>query len=187
MSLLYGCNLARETRIYEGNKLNVENLNLADDSVDACIFEYPWISSLYLTALVRDEDSFIDLWIENSILLRESYIYPFYDKYRNSNMYKIDSIYEVDFGNFHGLEVKNRKCGNISRYYINEIKNFSKRIGLEDIYLTCSNDPTGNFKDMFLRLDKVIASMELEYMSLLSEGNIYSLLSADKLVEKYFG
>jgi hypothetical protein len=187
ISLLYGCNLARETGIYEGSSLNVENVNLADNTVSACVFEYPWLSSLCLSSLVQNDDSFIDLWVENSILLRESYIYPFYDKYRNDNKNEIDTIYEVDYGNFHGLEVKNRPCENVTRSYISNIKNLSKRVGLEDIYLTCSDNPEGDFKDIFLSLDKVVAGMELEYMSLLSEGKVYSTLSVDKIVEKYFG
>ena len=187
ISLLYGCNLARETGIYVGSSLNVENVKLADNSVSACIFEYPWLSSICLSPLVQNDDSFIDLWIENSILLRESYIYPFYDKYRNENKNEIDTIYEVDYGNFHGLEVKNRPCGNVSKAYIDNIKRLAKKVGLEDIYLTCSDSPEGDFKDIFLSLDKVIAGMELEYMSLLSEGKMYSTLSVDKLVEKYLG
>ena len=187
LSLLYGCNLARKTRLYVGNNLEVENLNLEDNSVDTCIFEYPWLSSLFLSPLVKEDDSFIDIWVENSILLRESYIYPFYDKYRNKDNKEIDTIYEVDFGNFHGLEVKNKKYGNNSRTYISKIKTSAKEIGLEDVYLTCSDEPRGNASNIFLSLDKVIASMELEYISLLEEGEIYSKLSVDKLVKKYFG
>ena len=173
--------------MYVGNNLEVENLNLEDNSVDTCIFEYPWLSSLFLSPLVKEDDSFIDIWVENSILLRESYIYPFYDKYRNKDNKEIDTIYEVDFGNFHGLEVKNKKYGNNSRTYISKIKTSAKEIGLEDVYLTCSDEPRGNASNIFLSLDKVIASMELEYISLLEEGEIYSKLSVDKLVKKYFG
>ena len=186
-SLLYGCDLMKRADIYMGNNLRREGASLAYKFVDACVFEYPWLSSFYLTRLFKDNDLFIDLWVENSIFLREAYIYPFYKKYRNIDMDEIDTIYEVDFGNFHGLGVINRKCDNFQRKYVPKVKQLSRDIGLENAYLTCTDDPKGNLADIYLRLDKIAASMELEYMSLMDEGEIYSCLSADQLVDKYFG
>ena len=36
-------------------------------------------------------------------------------------------------------------------------------------------------------IDKVIASMELEYMDLVEKEELESCLSVDELIEKYFG
>lgn len=189
--LLYGCSLARKTWGYnQWKNLNIENFSLADNRVGACIFEYPWLSSLYLSSLTKNNNSFLDLWIKNSILLREDYIYPFCDKFKNNDMdemNEIDTIYKLEHGNIHGLGVKNIKCDNVQKEYLYKVKQLSKDIGLENIYLTCMDDPKGSLADIYLRLDKVAASMELEYMSLMDEGEIYSCLSADQLVDKYFG
>ena len=188
--LLYGCSLARKTWGYnQWKNLNIENFSLADNRVGARIFEYPWLSSLYLSSLTKNNNSFLDLWIKNSILLREDYIYPFCDKFKNNDMdemNEIDTIYKLEHGNIHGLGVKNIKCDNVQKEYLYKVKQLSKDIGLENIYLTCMDDPKGDLTDIFLRLDKVAASMELEYMSLMDEAE-YSCLSADQLVEKYFG
>lgn len=189
LSLLYGCGLAKQVSIYRGSKLDAENLSLDSNYVDACVFEYPWLSSLFFSTKLQNDSDFMAIWVENSVLLRESYIYSFYDKYRDKPGREIDTIYKVDNGGFYGLEVKDRKSSNVQRSYISQLVNFAvNSLGLEDIYLTCSDDPKDNnrYKDKFLRIDKVIASMELEYMFLVDNGELYSDLSIDKLIEKYF-
>ena len=92
--------------------------------VNAYVFEYPWLSSLFLSTRVSNTRSLIAMWIENSVLAHESYIYPYSDKYK-------------DIGNH--------------------------------------------------EIDKVIASMELEYMDLVEKEELESCLSVDELIEKYFG
>ena len=76
------------------------------------------------TTRVSNTRPLIAMWIENSVLAHESYIYPYSDKY-------------------------------------------------EDI---CNHE-----------IDKVIASMELEYMDLVEKEELESCLSVDELIEKYFG
>ena len=76
------------------------------------------------TTRVSNTRSLIAMWIENSVLAHESYIYPYSDKYK-------------DIGNH--------------------------------------------------EIDKVIASMELEYMDLVEKEELESCLSVDELIEKYFG
>lgn len=92
--------------------------------VNAYVFEYPWLSSLFLSTRVRDTSSLIAMWIENSVLAHESYIYPYTDKYKDIGSHEID---------------------------------------------------------------KIIASMELEYMDLIEKEEVRSCLSVDELIEKYFG
>lgn len=190
LSLLYGCGLAKKTRIYRGSSLSVENLSLDTNYVDACIFEYPWLGSLFLSPKLQENFRYVAMWVENSVLLRESYIYPFYDKYRDRDGFEIDTVYQVDFGGFYGLEVKNRKASNVERHYIRDLITFSEgTLGLEKIELTCSDDPKENnrYKDRFLRIDKVIASMELEYMNIVDSGDVYSCLNVNELIKKHFG
>ena len=76
------------------------------------------------TTRVSNTRPLIAMWIENSVLAHESYIYPYSDKYK-------------DIGNH--------------------------------------------------EIDKVIASMELEYMDLVEKEELESCLSVDELIEKYFG
>lgn len=76
------------------------------------------------TTRVSNTRPLIAMWIKNSVLAHESYIYPY------SDMYK-------DIGNH--------------------------------------------------EIDKVIASMELEYMDLVEKEELESCLSVDQLIEKYFG
>ena len=100
------------------------NMQWDCNRVGAFVFEYPWMSSLFLSTRVRDTSSLIAMWIENSVLAHESYIYSYSDKYRD--------------------------------------------IGKHE-------------------MDKVIASMELEYMDLVEKEELKSCLSVDELIEKYFG
>lgn len=76
------------------------------------------------TTRVSNTRPLIAMWIENSVLAHESYIYPYSDKYK-------------DIGNH--------------------------------------------------EIDKVISSMELEYMDLVEKEELESCLSVDELIEKYFG
>ena len=119
LSLLYGSCLVK--RIWQQKGLN---WRLDCKCVDAFVFEYPWLSSLFLSTRVSNTRSLIAMWIENSVLAHESYIYPYSDKYK-------------DIGNH--------------------------------------------------EIDKVIASMELEYMDLVEKEELESCLSVDELIEKYFG
>lgn len=119
LCLLYGSCLVKG--IWQQKGLN---LQLDCNCVNAFVFEYPWLSSLFLSTRVNNTRSLIAMWIENSVLAHESYIYPYSDKYKDIGSHEID---------------------------------------------------------------KVIASMELEYMDLVEKEELESCLSVDQLIEKYFG
>lgn len=124
--------------------------------------------------------SLIAIWVESCIVLRASYIYMFYDKLRNTSNEEIDLVYSV--GNeFYGLEVKNVKSTTISKVYISKQKDFADRVGLKRLDFTYKDD-----NESLLRIDRVVASMELEYIELCKNGERYSKDDIRCLVSKYF-
>ena len=183
-SVLYGCHLAKQTAIYRGNNLLMESVKLDSDCAEACIFEYPWLSTICLTDFLWDNNSLIDIWVENAILLRELYIYSFVDKARFEGN-EMDTVYgvgDLSVKGYYGLEVKNRTSKNISNSYLQNEREFAESLGLNKIEFTSLNDEKG-----FLRVDKVIASLELEYMNLLLNGDVRCDKTIGELVSKYFG
>lgn len=181
--ILQGCYLAKGTYIFRGEELSLETLKLDDLNVSACIFEYPWLASICISEKLRDLDDMLDIWIENAILLRESNIYPFADKVR-SGIREIDSVYGIGYmstGGYYGLEVKNRPGKNLNRKYLDGEKEYAMSLGLKGIDFTSSDDSEG-----YLRLDKVVASLELEYVNMMLKGEVRCDSNIKELVTKYF-
>ena len=104
----------------------------------------------------------------------------FYDKLRNTSDEEIDLVYSAG-DDFYSLEVKNVKSTTISKAYILEQKDFANRVGLRRLDLTCKDD-----NESLLRTDKVVASMELEYIELCKNGDKYSKEDIKCLTNKYF-
>lgn len=179
-SILYGCGLSRRVPMYRGDLISLERIQSVDNILDAFIFEYPWLSSYFFTDNIKDDVSLIAIWVESCIVLRASYIYMFYDKLRNTSDEEIDLVYSAG-DDFYGLEVKNVKSTTISKVYISEQKDFADRVGLRRLDFTCKDD-----NESLLRIDKVVASMELEYIELCKNGDKYSKEDIRCLTNKYF-
>ena len=183
-NVLTGCHLAKSTYIYRGSELKLETVKLDDLNVNACVFEYPWLASICISNKLRDLEEMLGIWVENAILLRELYIYPFVDKVRfeGNEMNTVYGVGDLSVKGFYGLEVKNRTSKNISNSYLRNEREFAESLGLNKIEFTSLNDEKG-----FLRVDKVIASLELEYMNLLLNGDVRCDKTIGELVNKYFG
>ena len=175
VNLLVGCCLAKRVTYYRGNLVNVSEIGLADKDVPEIIFEYPWYSSVCFDKAIQESDSIMNQWVEYAVLIRASYIYQYVNKYRANDDVEIDVLYMSD--KYYGIEVKNRPYANNSRAYINQLSQKAAAIGLADCIISSSDSDNRN--------DIIVSCMELEYIDLLKQGELYSGLDISKLIKKY--
>lgn len=180
VSILYGCNLAKKIYKYRGSNTEIKSIKDTDAMVGSCIFEYPWLTSFFFTEDIQDEEILLDMWVENAIMLRCSYLYNYVDKLRTVANDEIDIVYTID-DEVYGLEVKNRPYTNLSRGYVSRIKDFADSIMLKEFEFTCTDT-----NDRALRIDKLVVSLELEYINKSRMGYIDCSEPLRSLYEKYF-
>lgn len=141
-------------------------IKLIDQTVPSLIFEYPWYASVGVTDILADAND--TLWgkrVEDMLFLKMTYLYDFVDKYRFANAEEIDVVYQSGGSTF-GIECKFRRQEHLDSSKVEEYRVLAKRLKLSRIDITCKdfNKTLDNFTS-FLRIDQVVAVLELELIN----------------------
>lgn len=149
-----------------GGRLNT--LHTVDSNVPALIFEYPWFASYVITSELSDCDNLIDIWLENELMLKMTYLYRYVDKYRTADMEEIDIVYTIGdrlTSSLAGLECKNKSATNISGSNISSYLTIKDRLNLCDLVITSNDKTILHDEYKIVRNDLVVLALEREYFS----------------------
>lgn len=146
--IILNSGLARKVAVYAPSEgagffTNPEPVPLIDENIPSLIFEYPWYASLALTPLLNKQETLWGIWLENDLLMKSVYCYPFADKFRRDETDELDMVYLT------GLFVGSKKGGIESKWRpyskVNDAKSLMKyvriarELGLDELTLTCKD------------------------------------------------
>ena len=205
--ILLDSGLARKVSIYTpaegaGFATKLESVPLIDENIPSLIFEYPWYASLSVTPELNKQETLWGIWLENDLLMKSVYCYPFADKYRRDETDELDMVYLT------GLSVGNKKGGIESKWRpyskvnnANDLARYAgiaKGLGLDELAITCKDKnwvvpPTlaeakkeGYPEVIVCRADLLHLALELGYIDVQQRGDCYANKTALELM-KHFG
>lgn len=121
------------------------------------------INYLKTQNVVSEESS-----LENTLLVRMSYLYRFVNKYRSDNDMEIDLAYVIEESlsrySLSSLKVKNIESSNIDRTHIERYNRIKDYLSLKDLCISCNDVESSYINNcQFYRGDLIIVALELEY------------------------
>lgn len=146
--IILNSGLARKVAVYAPSEgagffTNPEPVPLIDENIPSLIFEYPWYASLALTPLLNRQETLWGIWLENDLLMKSVYCYPFADKFRRDEADELDMVYLTGLfvgGKKGGIESKWRPYSKVNN--ANDLARYAriaKGLGLDELAITCKD------------------------------------------------
>lgn len=205
--ILLDSGLARKVSIYTpaegaGFSAKLESVPLIDDNIPSLIFEYPWYASLSVTPELNKQETLWGIWLENDLLMRSVYCYPFADKYRRDETDEFGIAYLTGLfvgGKRGGIESKWRPYSKVN--IANDLARYAriaKGLGLDELAITCKDKnwvvPSAlaeakkeEYPEVIVcRADLLHLALELGYIDVQKRGDCYANKTVLELM-KHFG